>query len=136
MTARNLQLFLVRTKSSRFFLLISPSTRKFYYLMSGAEFNIFHHRPIELIHLSRAHEKIKLVINFSTVNAWIYFKGDGNVSFEEFVEIVSNMGGSAGSSTPTDQDQEEQELRDAFRVSLGKFHFHPVKKKKSPFHEN
>ncbi|NP_001127790.1 calmodulin-like [Nasonia vitripennis] len=42
--------------------------------------------------------------------------GDGNVSFEEFVEIVSNMGGSASSSSPTDQDQEEQELRDAFRV--------------------
>lgn len=44
--------------------------------------------------------------------------GDGNVSFEEFVEIASNMGGSASSSSPTSQDQEEQELRDAFRVSL------------------
>ncbi|XP_076675988.1 uncharacterized protein LOC143373065 isoform X1 [Andrena cerasifolii] len=40
--------------------------------------------------------------------------GDGNVSFEEFVEIVSNMG--ASEAAPTDQDQEEQELRDAFRV--------------------
>nr|CAD7196291.1 unnamed protein product [Timema douglasi] len=38
--------------------------------------------------------------------------GDGNVSFEEFVGIISNMG------APTDQtaDQEEKELRDAFRV--------------------
>uniref|UniRef100_A0ABD2W3C9 EF-hand domain-containing protein n=1 Tax=Trichogramma kaykai TaxID=54128 RepID=A0ABD2W3C9_9HYME len=42
--------------------------------------------------------------------------GDGNVSFEEFVEIASNIGGSASSSSPTSQDQEEQELRDAFRV--------------------
>ncbi|OAD57184.1 Calmodulin-like protein 1 [Eufriesea mexicana] len=39
--------------------------------------------------------------------------GDGNVSFEEFVEIVSNIG--ASETAPTDQDQEEQELRDAFR---------------------
>lgn len=41
-------------------------------------------------------------------------EGDGNVSFEEFVEIVSNIG--ANETAPTDQDQEEQELRDAFRV--------------------
>ncbi|XP_033214696.1 calmodulin-like isoform X2 [Belonocnema kinseyi] len=41
--------------------------------------------------------------------------GDGNVSFEEFVEIVSNIGGESAAA-PTDQDQEEQELRDAFRV--------------------
>lgn len=41
--------------------------------------------------------------------------GDGNVSFEEFVEIVSNIG--ASTAAPTDQHQEEQELRDAFRVS-------------------
>ncbi|XP_015429047.1 PREDICTED: probable calcium-binding protein CML22 isoform X2 [Dufourea novaeangliae] len=41
--------------------------------------------------------------------------GDGNVSFEEFVEIVSNIG--ANETAPTDQDQEEQELRDAFRNS-------------------
>ncbi|XP_025986845.1 calmodulin isoform X2 [Solenopsis invicta] len=40
--------------------------------------------------------------------------GDGNVSFEEFVEIVSNIG--ASTAAPSDQDQEEQELRDAFRV--------------------
>ncbi|XP_032664057.1 calmodulin-like isoform X2 [Odontomachus brunneus] len=40
--------------------------------------------------------------------------GDGNVSFEEFVEIVSNIG--ASTAAPTDQHQEEQELRDAFRV--------------------
>ena len=46
-----------------------------------------------------------------------FFTGDGNVSFEEFVEIVSNIGG-ASEAAPTDQDQEEQELRDAFRVSL------------------
>lgn len=44
------------------------------------------------------------------------FPGDGNVSFEEFVEIVSNMGPSE--AAPTDQDQEEQELRDAFRVGV------------------
>ncbi|XP_033180413.1 ras guanine nucleotide exchange factor R-like isoform X2 [Bombus vosnesenskii] len=43
--------------------------------------------------------------------------GDGNVSFEEFVEIVSNIG--ASETAPTDQDQEEQELRDAFRATGG-----------------
>lgn len=37
------------------------------------------------------------------------------MSFEEFVEIVSNIG--ASTAAPSDQDQEEQELRDAFRVS-------------------
>ncbi|KAI4497742.1 hypothetical protein M0802_007282 [Mischocyttarus mexicanus] len=41
--------------------------------------------------------------------------GDGTVSFEEFVEIVSNIG-DENSGTSADQDQEEQELRDAFRV--------------------
>ncbi|XP_035737330.1 probable calcium-binding protein CML22 isoform X1 [Vespa mandarinia] len=41
--------------------------------------------------------------------------GDGTVSFEEFVEIVSNIG-DENSGTLADQDQEEQELRDAFRV--------------------
>jgi Ca2+-binding EF-hand superfamily protein len=40
--------------------------------------------------------------------------GDGNVSFEEFVEIVSNM----GAATDRTADQEEKELRDAFRVSV------------------
>ena len=49
--------------------------------------------------------------------------GDGNVSFEEFVEIVSNIG--ASETAPTDQDQEEQELRDAFRVRLP-FIFSPL----------
>lgn len=44
------------------------------------------------------------------------FSGDGNVSFEEFVEIVNNIG--ASTAAPTDQEQEEQELRDAFRVSI------------------
>lgn len=42
--------------------------------------------------------------------------GDGNVSFEEFVEIVSNIGG-ANTMAWTDKDQEEQELKDAFKVS-------------------
>ncbi|XP_054280754.1 calmodulin-beta-like isoform X2 [Macrosteles quadrilineatus] len=38
--------------------------------------------------------------------------GDGYFSFEEFVEIVSNMGATAEKTA----DQEEKELRDAFRV--------------------
>lgn len=51
------------------------------------------------------------------------FSGDGTVSFEEFVEIVSNIG-DENSGTLADQDQEEQELRDAFRVSpLSFFYF-------------
>lgn len=50
----------------------------------------------------------------STMLQEIDIDGDGNVSFEEFVEIVSNIG--ANTAAPTDQDQEEQELRDAFRV--------------------
>lgn len=52
----------------------------------------------------------------------IFFLGDGNVSFEEFVEIVSNIG--ANTAAPSDQDQEEQELRDAFRVSIINVIFH------------
>ncbi|XP_071448736.1 calmodulin-like [Hetaerina americana] len=38
--------------------------------------------------------------------------GDGNFSFDEFVEIVSNMGTAADKTA----DEEEKELRDAFRV--------------------
>ncbi|XP_050055586.1 neo-calmodulin-like isoform X5 [Aphis gossypii] len=38
--------------------------------------------------------------------------GDGAFSFQEFVEIVYNMGGTAEKTA----DQEEKELRDAFRV--------------------
>ncbi|XP_039299229.1 neo-calmodulin [Nilaparvata lugens] len=38
--------------------------------------------------------------------------GDGYFSFEEFVEIVSNM----GATTERTADQEEKELRDAFRI--------------------
>ncbi|XP_044739813.1 calcium-binding protein LPS1-alpha-like [Chrysoperla carnea] len=40
--------------------------------------------------------------------------GDGNVSFEEFVDIVANMG--TTEIGLSDAAQEEQELRDAFRV--------------------
>lgn len=39
--------------------------------------------------------------------------GDGNVSFEEFVDIMSNM---TDTLAETSADQEERELRDAFRV--------------------
>lgn len=39
--------------------------------------------------------------------------GDGNVSFEEFVDILSNMTDATAESSA---DQEERELRDAFRV--------------------
>lgn len=39
--------------------------------------------------------------------------GDGNVSFEEFVGILVNIG---ATQECTDEAQEEQELRDAFRV--------------------
>ncbi|XP_037974504.2 neo-calmodulin [Plutella xylostella] len=41
--------------------------------------------------------------------------GDGNVSFEEFVSILSKSMHGAGSG-PTSAEQEERELRDAFRV--------------------
>lgn len=40
--------------------------------------------------------------------------GDGNVSFEEFVEILNNM--TNADSVSLTAAQEEQELRDAFRV--------------------
>ncbi|XP_058822567.1 neo-calmodulin-like [Topomyia yanbarensis] len=39
--------------------------------------------------------------------------GDGNVSFEEFVDIMSNM---TDTMAEASADQEERELRDAFRV--------------------
>jgi hypothetical protein len=51
--------------------------------------------------------------------------GDGKFSFDEFVEIVSNMG-DQGMAEATTKDQEEKELRDAFRVSLT-FHYHIIK---------
>lgn len=41
--------------------------------------------------------------------------GDGNVSFEEFVDILSNMAYEDKSGLSS-ADQEERELRDAFRV--------------------
>lgn len=41
------------------------------------------------------------------------FIGDGNVSFEEFVDILSNI---TDATTESSADQEERELRDAFRV--------------------
>lgn len=41
--------------------------------------------------------------------------GDGNVSFEEFVDILSNMTYEDKSGLSS-ADQEERELRDAFRV--------------------
>ncbi|CAO1420024.1 unnamed protein product [Diamesa hyperborea] len=40
--------------------------------------------------------------------------GDGNVSFEEFVDILSNI--QDNDQQETSADQEERELRDAFRV--------------------
>lgn len=43
----------------------------------------------------------------------IFFSGDGNVSFEEFVDIMSSM---TDTTAETSADQEERELRDAFRV--------------------
>lgn len=39
--------------------------------------------------------------------------GDGNVSFEEFVDILSNI---TDVTAETSVEQEERELRDAFRV--------------------
>lgn len=39
--------------------------------------------------------------------------GDGCFSFDEFVEIASNMGKSSSNTA----EEEEKELRDAFRVS-------------------
>lgn len=39
--------------------------------------------------------------------------GDGNVSFEEFVTILSNMGAAQECNTA---EEEEKELRDAFHV--------------------
>lgn len=41
-----------------------------------------------------------------------FSSGDGSVSFEEFVEILSNM---AANSPGFNKDEEEKELRDAFR---------------------
>lgn len=47
-------------------------------------------------------------------NNYAIFIGDGAFSFQEFVEIVYNMGGTAEKTA----DQEEKELRDAFRVNV------------------
>lgn len=69
------------------------------------------------------YQKNEFVSFNSSAISRMNFSGDGTVSFEEFVEIVSNIG-DENSGTLADQDQEEQELRDAFRVSpLSFFYF-------------
>jgi Ca2+-binding EF-hand superfamily protein len=63
---------------------------------------------------STIYRNIKTARKFDTkAEIILCISGDGNVSFEEFVEIVSNM----GATTDRTADQEEKELRDAFRVS-------------------
>ena len=42
-----------------------------------------------------------------------FFSGDGNVSFEEFVDIMSSM---TDITRETSAEEEERELRDAFRI--------------------
>lgn len=42
--------------------------------------------------------------------------GDGNVSFEEFVDIAWSASGGADRDPIISREQEEKELRDAFRV--------------------
>lgn len=46
----------------------------------------------------------------------INFSGDGNVSFEEFVDIAWSAGAGATATGLDPWEQEEKELRDAFRV--------------------
>ena len=43
----------------------------------------------------------------------IAFAGDGTFSFEEFVQVMANMGGISSEQSVED---EEEELRQAFRV--------------------
>ena len=43
----------------------------------------------------------------------ICFLGDGTFSFEEFVQVMANMGGISEQS----EEDEEKELREAFKVS-------------------
>lgn len=55
-------------------------------------------------------------LTFSTIMV-VYYRvacvaGDGTFSFNEFVEIVCNMGGHGDRS----REDEERELRDAFKV--------------------
>lgn len=54
--------------------------------------------------------KITFFGHFKSISRCV---GDGNVSFEEFVDILSNMTDATAESSA---DQEERELRDAFRV--------------------
>jgi hypothetical protein len=56
--------------------------------------------------MKNINKNLKLSLNVS---------GDGKFSFDEFVEIVTNMNDQGDQGTPT-KDQEEKELRDAFRV--------------------
>lgn len=43
-----------------------------------------------------------------------FFKGDGNFTFDEFVQLMFNMGNLSERS----EEQEEQELRQAFKVNF------------------
>jgi calmodulin len=64
---------------------------------------------------SKQKEKVKRLIYDAGYEKTKSISGDGKFSFDEFVEIVSNMNDQE-QGTPT-KDQEEKELRDAFRVS-------------------
>ena len=48
----------------------------------------------------------------------ILIPGDGTFSFEEFVQVMANVGGISEDS----EENEEEELRQAFRVSCTYFH--------------
>lgn len=53
--------------------------------------------------------KITLVKN-------VNLSGDGNVSFEEFLEIAWSAGAGTDADQVLSREEEEKELRDAFRV--------------------
>lgn len=53
-----------------------------------------------------------LVINSN----YVFIPGDGNVSFEEFVDIAWSAGAGSDPDHVLSREEEEKELRDAFRV--------------------
>lgn len=59
----------------------------------------------------------RLTVRYPTTpNLNLAFSGDGNVSFEEFVDIAWSAGAGTDPDHILSREEEEKELRDAFRV--------------------
>lgn len=70
-----------------------------------------------LLNYFNSYKPSYLTLRYSAVqNLSLTFPGDGNVSFEEFVDIAWSAGAGTDPEHVLSREEEEKELRDAFRV--------------------